>query len=238
MLKPNGKIITEFDVNEQELINLAPLALKQRIQKEEQDKADEQEKQNEDYKPFIEVREEDFDDNISELFATPEKIDNTKQNREYSAKYLGTDNESIIIDFVAQILQAVQDYNKANKTELVTVEDFVKFSKTKAIAADIKNKVFANEVTDAEEINTVLNDSDLDDNYKELFGENIEESTVESVTEVDTNNNTSIKTDFITSLVKDFEESKQKNSKNNAKFVKRDTIQSLLDDINDITNCL
>jgi len=238
MLKPNGKIITEFDVTEQELINLAPLALKQRIQKEEQDKADEQEKQNEDYKPFIEVREEDFDDNISELFATPEKIDNTKQNREYSAKYLGTDNESIIIDFVAQILQAVQDYNKANKTELVTVEDFVKFSKTKAIAADIKNKVFANEVTDAEEINTVLNDSDLDDNYKELFGENIEESTVESVTEVDTNNNTSIKTDFITSLVKDFEESKQKNSKNNAKFVKRDTIQSLLDDINDITNCL
>lgn len=238
MVKPNGKLINEFTSEEQDLINQADVSLKQKLQKEEQAAYDAKQKVQDDYKPFNNVSEEDLDDNISELFATPDKIDNTKRNREFSKKYLKTEEESLIIPFITDVLQALNDYNKKNKTELETVEDFVKFSKTKAIAEDIKNNLLATQATSTEDVKQVLDDSELGDNFSELLGEDVVEVTEPTSTEVDSNNKETLNTNFINSLVKDFQESKDKNSKNNAKFVEKDSIQSLLNDINDITNCL
>lgn len=234
MVKPNGKKITDFTSDEQALMSTVSVTRKQEIQAEETKLAEEKEnekiKEDPEYDDFTD--DGDTGEDVSELFGdkTAAKLKVVKENREFAAEYLGTDDESKIIEFLSRANIVLENLNEQKKSSLESLRMLSKLGATKSTIEAIRDNIMETEMAD-ELDDTQTNDINVSNINTVLEGEVEEQSTL-SVDENATNNAHNID---IQSILKDYNQSKVDNSKKSSKFVEKGD-QSLLDQINEIND--
>jgi len=234
MVKPNGKKITDFTSDEQRLISTVSIERKQEIQAEEAKLAEEKEnekiKKDPEYDDFTD--DGDTGEDVSELFGdkSAAKLKIVKENREFAAEYLGTNDESKIIEFLSRANIILENLNKEKGGNLESLKMLSKLKTTKATIEAIRDNIMEIELAN-EQDNFEGIDAKISTVNTILEGNVIEDSKLS----VDDNATINAHNIDIQSILKDYTEAKVDNSKKSSKFVKKGD-QSLLDQINDIND--
>lgn len=234
MVKPNGKKITDFTSDEVKLMSTVSIERKQEIQAEETKLAEEKEnekiKQDPEYDDFTDGGEGGED--VSDLFGdkTAAKLKIVKENREFAAEYLGTNDESKIIEFLSRANIVLENINKEKGGNLESLRMLSKLKTTKSTIEAIRDNIMEAEMADIDE-DTQTNDIDVSNINTVLEGEVDEQSKLS----VDKNATDNVHDIDIQSILEDYKQAKVDNSKKSSKFVEKGD-QSLLDQINEIND--
>jgi hypothetical protein len=235
MVKPNGKKITDFTNDEQKLISTVSVERKQEIQAEEAKLAEEKEnakiKEDPDYVDFGD--DGDTGEDVSTLFGdkTAEKLKMVKQNRDFAAEYLGTEDESKIIEFITRANILLQNLNEEKGSNLESLKMLSSLKATKEKMMAIRDNIMKPEISEEEEEEDEDFGTDAEDILKAMRGEVQEKSTLS----VNQESSDGVQNIDIQSILEDYKQAKVDNSKKSSKFVEKGD-QSLLDQINDIND--
>jgi hypothetical protein len=231
MVVPNGKKITDLTVEEQKLVASVPLTRKIEIQNEEekkwQDEQDQKLKKDADYSELsndYEDEGQDFEDLFGDDFEI--KIAQQKANREFTKKYLKTEDEDLINAFMSKALETLDAYNKEVNGTLVSLDTLSRIPSMKSTVEDIRSNVLASVADEFDDTDAV--------DFEDFFDmENSPE--VENVSKiiVDVNKPTILQVNDLQSILEDYNQAKADISKKSSKFVMKGD-QSLLEEINKI----
>jgi len=229
MVKPNGKRIIDFTVEERALINKVSIERKKEIEKEEEVKwkaeRDAKLKEDDDYVELVE--EDDEGESFESIFGdkSAEKIQTQKENRDFIKDFLSSEDEELINAFMSKALEALDVYNKEINATIVSLKSFARTPANKSKLEEIRKNIIGviEDEFDEEGIS-------LDDFLGTGKIEEVEETSTISVDQVTPE---VLVNQDITSILEEYEQAVLNVSKKNSKFVKKGD-QSLLDEINDI----
>jgi hypothetical protein len=230
MVKPNGKVITKFTSEEQELMNKVPVQRKMDIQKEEevkfQKEQDDKLKKDEDYTEMADDMSGavDFDSVFGDQLER--KIEIQKENRDFVKDYLNTEDEELINAFMSKAIEALDAHNKKVNGTIELLSMFSRIPSVKADIEELRKNVLASVTDEFDEGDAV----DFEDFFN--MGDVAEVEEDAKIT-VDDSAPTEIQNNDIQSILQDYNQAKSDISKKSSKFVEKGD-QSLLDEINDI----
>ena len=230
MVKPNGKVITQFTSEEQALMSKVPVQRKMDIQKEEevkfQKEQDNKLKKDEDYTEMADDMSGavEFDSIFGNQLER--KIEIQKENREFVKDYLNTEDEDLINAFMSKAIEAMDKYNKEVNGTIELLSMFSRIPSVKDSVEEMRKNVLAVVTDEFDEADAV----DFEDFFN--MGDVAEVEEDAKIT-VDDTAPTEIQNNDIQSILEDYNQAKSDISKKSSKFVEKGD-QSLLDEINDI----
>lgn len=230
MVKPNGKVITQFTSEEQALMGKVPVQRKMDIQKEEevkfQKEQDNKLKKDDDYTEMADDMSGavEFDSIFGDQLER--KIEIQKENREFVKDYLNTEDEDLINTFMSKAIEALDDYNKQVNGTIELLSMFSRIPSVKDSVEEMRKNVFAIVTDEFDEEDAV--------DFEDFFNmQEITEIDDASTITVDEEAPVEIQNNDIQSILEDYNQAKSDISKKSSKFVEKGD-QSLLDEINDI----
>ena len=230
MVKPNGKSITKFTVEEQALMRKVPIQRKMDIQKEEevkfQKEQDDKLKKDEDYTEMADDMSGavDFDSIFGDQLER--KIEIQKENRDFVKDYLNTQDEELINAFMSKAIEAMDKYNKEVNGTIELLSMFSRIPSVKQDVEELRKNILASVADEFDESDAV----DFEDFFN--IGE-VTEIEDASTISVDEEAPAEIQNNDIQSILEDYKQAKVDISKKSSKFVEKGD-QSLLDEINNI----
>ena len=230
MVKPNGKVITNFTSEEQALMSKVPVQRKMDIQKEEevkfQKEQDDKLKKDEDYTEMADDMSGavEFDSIFGDQLER--KIEIQKENRDFVKDYLNTEDEELINAFMSRAIEALDAHNKKVNGTIELLSMFSRIPSVKADIEELRKNVLASVTDEFDEEEAV----DFEDFFN--MGDVAEVEEDAKIT-VDDSAPTEIQNNDIQSILEDYNQAKSDISKKSSKFVEKGD-QSLLDEINDI----
>jgi hypothetical protein len=230
MVKPNGKVITNFTSEEQVLMSKVSVQRKMDIQKEEevkfQKEQDNKLKKDEDYTEMADDMSGavEFDSIFGDQLER--KIEIQKENRDFVKDYLNTEDEELINAFISKAIEAMDTYNKEVNGTIELLSMFSRIPSVKDSVEEMRKNVLANLADEFDESDAV--------DFEDFFNMgNVAEVEEDAKITVDEAAPTEIQNNDIQSILEDYNQAKSDISKKSSKFVEKGD-QSLLDEINDI----
>jgi hypothetical protein len=230
MVKPNGKVITNFTSEEQILMSKVPVQRKMDIQKEEEIKFQKEQdaklKKDEDYTEMADDMSGavEFDSIFGDQLER--KIEIQKENRDFVKDYLNTQDEELINAFMSRAIEALDAHNKKVNGTIELLSMFSKIPSVKADIEELRKNVLASVADEFDEADAV----DFEDFFNMGEVTEIEDASTISVNEEAP---AEIQNNDIQSILEDYKQAKVDISKKSSKFVEKGD-QSLLDEINNI----